>query len=120
MKKSLLVLIVCNVFLLLEIIELAQSESDHIDEDSTIQQIDRENELLKTVLKNYDKKRKPSGQMEIKLALNLNQILKVRAKDQVFELNTFLDHEWIDPRLSWGNLFIFNNIYKTKFILLIF
>ncbi len=51
MIKSLLVLIVCNVFLLLGIIELAQSESDHIDEDSTIQQIDRENELLKTVLK---------------------------------------------------------------------
>jgi len=45
--------------------------------------------------------------MEIKFALNLRQILKVRAKDQVFELNAFLDHEWIDPRLSWGNLFYF-------------
>jgi hypothetical protein len=106
MKKSQLVLIIFNIFLS-GIIVLAQSESDHIDEDSAIQQIDREKELLKKILKNYDKKRKPSGQIEIKFALSLNRILKVRAKEHVFELSTFLDQLWIDPRLSWSNLFIF-------------
>jgi hypothetical protein len=60
--------------------------------------------LMDKILLNYDKNIRPSGKIEIKFSLDLNQILKVRSKDQIFELNTVVDHEWIDPRLAWGNL----------------
>ena len=62
--------------------------------------------LMDKILLNYDKNIRPSGKIEIKFSLDLNQILKVRSKDQIFELNTVVDHEWIDPRLAWGNLFL--------------
>ncbi len=62
-----------------------------------------EQELIKKLLKNYSKKQKPSGTVQIKFALNLNQVVSVRAKDQIFILNVFVDHEWIDPRLSWDS-----------------
>lgn len=68
-----------------------------------LRMVEKENQLMRQLFINYDKKRKPSGQVDIKFGLNLNNILRVRAKDQIFELNTFLDHEWIDPRLAWGN-----------------
>jgi len=64
---------------------------------------DIEEELLQKLFSKYDKSRKPRGQVDIRFALNLNQILMIRAKDQIFELNTFLDQEWVDPRLAWGN-----------------
>jgi hypothetical protein len=63
--------------------------------------IGMEQELIKKLLKNYSKKQKPSGTVQIKFALNLNQVVSVRAKDQVFTLNVFVDHEWIDSRLIW-------------------
>ena len=63
--------------------------------------VGKEQELIKKLLKNYSKKQKPSGTVQIKFALNLNQVVNVRAKDQIFTLNVFVDHEWIDPRLSW-------------------
>ena len=63
---------------------------------------EREQALISKLLKNYSKKQKPTGTTEVKFALNLNQIIAVKAKDQVFMLNAFLDHEWVDSRLSWG------------------
>lgn len=63
---------------------------------------DLEQVLIAKLLKSYMKNQKPAGTVEIKFALNLNQIVMVKAKDQVFMLNTFLDHEWTDPRLSWS------------------
>jgi hypothetical protein len=76
---------------------------------------DREQALIDKLLKNYSKKQKPSGSTDVKFALNLNQIVAVKAKDQVFMLNVFLDHEWVDSRLSWGNnlkIFLFNVIFS--------
>ncbi len=62
---------------------------------------EKEQALIHKLLKNYSKKQKPAGTVEVKFALNLNQIVSVKAKDQVFMLNVFLDHEWVDSRLSW-------------------
>ena len=70
---------------------------------------DIEQTLLNKLFKNYNKKMKPSGTVEIKFALNLNQIINLVEKDQIIILNVFLDHEWIDNRLSW-NPAEFNNI----------
>lgn len=63
--------------------------------------VSKEQELIWKLLKNYSKKQKPSGTVNIKFALNLNQVVNVRAKDQIFTLNVFVDHEWVDNRLTW-------------------
>ncbi len=61
-----------------------------------------EEKLIDTLLKGYNKKLRPSGTVQIKFALNLNQIIKLVEKDQIFMLNVFIDHEWIDNRLKWS------------------
>lgn len=71
--------------------------------------VDDEEALVEKLLKNYNKKLRPSGTVQVKFALNLNQIIKLIEKDQIFMLNVFIDHEWTDQRLSWepsdyGNL----------------
>lgn len=64
--------------------------------------IDREEELIQKLLENYNKKLRPSGTVQVKFALNLNQIIKLIEKDQIFMLNVFVDHVWTDKRLSWN------------------
>ena len=64
--------------------------------------VSKEQELIWKLMKNYSKKQKPTGTVHIKFALNLNQVVNVRAKDQIFTLNVFVDHEWIDSRLIWN------------------
>ncbi len=63
--------------------------------------VDAEKRLLKTLFNTYDKKLKPADSVEIKFALNLNQIITLIEQEQIIVLNVFLDHEWIDERLSW-------------------
>lgn len=64
--------------------------------------VNDEQQLIDNLLKDYNKKLRPSGTVQIKFALNLNQIIKLVEKDQIFMLNVFIDHEWIDNRLTWG------------------
>lgn len=66
--------------------------------------IGKEQALIKKLLNGYSKKQKPHGTVQIKFALNLNQVVNVRAKDQIFTLNVFIDHEWVDNRLIWGKI----------------
>lgn len=74
---------------------------------------EKEQALIHKLLKNYSKKQKPAGTVEVKFALNLNQIVSVKAKDQIFMLNVFLDHEWSDNRLMWGiNINTLNKIER--------
>ncbi|CAF0711272.1 unnamed protein product [Brachionus calyciflorus] len=61
----------------------------------------KEQELIEKLLKNYNKKLRPSGTLNVKFALNLNQIINLIEKDQIIVLNAFIDHEWVDKRLSW-------------------
>ena len=75
------------------------SETRH---ELNIGYVDREQALIENLLKNYNKKLRPSGTVEVKFALNLNQIIKLIEKEQIFMLNVFVDHEWVDNRLSWG------------------
>ena len=51
--------------------------------------IDKEQVLTEKLLKNYNKKLRPSGTVQVKFALNLNQIIKLIEKDQIFMLNVF-------------------------------
>ena len=92
-KKGLSSLIICSLVLLLKISVLAggRNPEEYLEK----------RKLVEKLLSNYNKSLKPAGQVNIKFALNLNQINRVRSKDQVFELNTFVDHEWVDPRLRW-------------------
>ena len=92
-KKNLIVLVLYTLILLLENSRPVQSRNP--------QEYLEKRKLIEKLLSSYDKTRKPAGQVNIKFALNLNQINRVKAKDQIFELNTFVDHEWIDPRLRW-------------------
>jgi len=55
---------------------------------------EKEQILIDELLKNYNNKQKPPGTVIVKMAMNLNQIINVIEKDQVFVLNVFLDHEW--------------------------
>lgn len=63
---------------------------------------DKEQELIDKLLKKYDKKSRPSGTLNVKFSLNLNQIINLIEKDQIMVLNAFIDHEWIDKRLTWS------------------
>ena len=54
---------------------------------------EKEQALLNKLFKSYNKKLKPSGTVEVKFALNLNQIVNLIEKDQIIVLNVFLDHE---------------------------
>ena len=60
-----------------------------------------EQKLIDKLFENYSKKQKPPGTVDIKFALNLNSIINVIEKEQIFVLNTFVDHEWIDTRIRW-------------------
>ncbi len=62
----------------------------------------QEQALISKLFKNYKKNQKPDETVGIKFALNLNQIVSIKSKDQIFNLNVFLDHEWTDQRLKWG------------------
>lgn len=64
--------------------------------------IGKEQELIEKLLKNYNKKLRPPGTLNVKFSLNLNQIINLIEKDQIIVLNAFIDHQWIDKRLSWG------------------
>ena len=66
--------------------------------------------LIDKLISNYNKNlRPPQGTVQIKFSLNLNQIINLIEKDQIILINAFIDHEWVDKRLSWdpndyGNL----------------
>ena len=45
-----------------------------------------EQDLIKNLLSTYSKHQKPAGEVGVKFALNLNQIVSVKAKDQIFML----------------------------------
>lgn len=65
-----------------------------------------EQRLIERLFRNYNRKSRPPGTVQIKFALNLNQIVNLNQKDQIMVLNAFIDHEWIDPRLAWGIIII--------------
>ena len=73
--------------------------------------VNKKNEanLVELLLRNYSKDTKPSYSVEVKFALNLNQIVTLVEREQILVLNVYLDHEWIDERLKW-NPNEFNNI----------
>ena len=82
---------------------------------------EREQALIHKLFKTYNQKQKPAGNVNIKFALNLNHIVSVKAKDQIFMLNCFLDHEWVDKRLIWGKYFksylnVFNQLMKPLYL----
>jgi hypothetical protein len=62
-----------------------------------------EQKLIENLFKNYNKYLRPPGTVQVKFALNLNQIIYLLEKEQIIVLNAFIDHEWTDTRLSWGD-----------------
>lgn len=65
-----------------------------------------EQRLIERLFKNYNRKLRPPGATQVKFALNLNQIVNLNQKDQIMVLNAFIDHEWIDSRLTWGSIYL--------------
>ncbi len=53
-----------------------------------------EQKLMEKLLQNYNKKMRPSGTIQVKFALNLNQVISLIEKDQIIVINAFIDHEW--------------------------
>lgn len=64
--------------------------------------INVEKHLAEKLLDKYDKKTRPSDTSIIKFSLYLNQIIDLMEQEQIFVINVFLDHEWIDERLKWN------------------
>lgn len=78
------------------------AQSDHFKTNvHSIADPEKEQLLISKLFKAYNRRLKPSGTIEIKFALNLNQIVNLIEKEQIIVLNVFLDHEWIDTRLKW-------------------
>jgi hypothetical protein len=53
-----------------------------------------EKNLIESLLRSYDKKIRPLGTIQVKFALNLNQLITLIEKDQIIVINAFIDHEW--------------------------
>lgn len=62
-----------------------------------------EKQLIDKLLQKYDKNMRPSDTVEIKFSLYLNQIVTLIEQEQIFVINVFLDHEWLDERLKWDS-----------------
>lgn len=92
------------IFLIIIYLELTVLAEQNFRQD-TINR-DKEQELIDKLLNKYDKKSRPSGTLNVKFALNLNQIINLIEKDQIMVLNAFIDHEWIDKRLTWSKIFL--------------
>jgi hypothetical protein len=54
-----------------------------------------EQNLIESLMRSYDKKIRPPGTIQVKFALNLNQIITLIEKDQIIVINAFIDHEWL-------------------------
>lgn len=63
--------------------------------------VESEKRLINKLFKEYNKQLRPSDTVEIKFSLYLNQIITLIEQEQIIVLNVFLDHEWIDRRLTW-------------------
>lgn len=107
--KTFLILIIFEIALAEsnEIVNVNVHHSHHLRESE--QKISTEQLLIERLFKNYNKKSRPNGTVQIKFALNLNQIVNLNQKDQIIVLNAFIDHEWIDDRLAWDPA-MFDNI----------
>lgn len=83
------------------VVSLASAFGNTTFNNETIAAVDLEQALIDKLFKNYNKKLRPAGTVEVKFSLNLNQIINLIEKDQIIVLNVFIDHEWIDNRLKW-------------------
>ena len=89
--------------------QTTSSKSDHVDYDQKI---------AEKILKNYHRRSKPPGTIEVKFAMHLNQIVNLIEKEQNIVLNVFIDHEWVDSRLAWDpKVFCNYNYYFRNFFL---
>ena len=92
-------ILIIVIFLLVQNIKICSSNNNI---PNMLSMPEKEQALLNKLFKNYNKKLKPSGTVEVKFALNLNQIVNLIEKEQIIVLNVFLDHQWIDNRLKWN------------------
>lgn len=74
-----------------------------------VDSVEMEQKILDKIFMNYNRKIRPAATVEIKFSMHLNQIIQLIEKEQNVLLNVFIDHEWIDQRLSW-NPYDFGNI----------
>ena len=64
-------------------------------------QIEAENDLKEKLFKKYNKQTRPSDSVGVKFSLYLNQIVDLIEQEQMFIINAYLDHGWVDERLRW-------------------
>ena len=65
-------------------------------------EVDYEQKIAEKLMKNYHRRNKPPGVIEVKFSMHLNQIVALLEKEQNIVLNVFIDHEWVDSRLAWN------------------
>ena len=65
--------------------------------------------LHENLFANYNKKLKPPGIIQVVFALNIEKIVEFLAKEEVLVMNTWINHEWLDSRLTW-NPEVYGNI----------
>ena len=96
MKMKIVIVIIIFVFII-----SSSRSSSNLGMSNEHDLVDSERVLLEKLFKNYDKKLKPSIAVEIKFALNLNQIITLIEQEEIIVLNVYIDHEWTDERLVW-------------------
>jgi hypothetical protein len=83
----------CTIYHFLLLFNLIETSNIDIKSDQL---------FLKNLLKNYNKKIRPSDKVNIRFSLVLNQIVEIIENQQILVLNVYLDHKWIDHRLKWN------------------
>ena len=94
-SKILSIAVLCSFLVLVLGNYVVEANISELNLDSVSEQ-----KLIEKLFKNYNKKVRPPGTVQIKFALNLNQIVNLIEKEQIIVLNAFVDHEWTDERLS--------------------
>ncbi|XP_074659528.1 neuronal acetylcholine receptor subunit alpha-10-like [Tubulanus polymorphus] len=67
---------------------------------------EHEYRLVQTLLRNYDKRLRPSINYSLPLNVSygvaLSQIIDVDEKNQIITTNCWINQQWLDPKLTWS------------------
>ena len=101
LKYTIILILLLNRVYLINPEKHLNKQAHHISKRSVVNE-SFSNLLYNNLLSSYNKKLKPPGIVQITFALNVEKIVELVAKDEVLVMNAWVNHEWIDSRLSWN------------------
>jgi hypothetical protein len=89
-------------FLIISALFIKMNKCECFNDAAKLCHYEYEQILLNKLFTDYNPQLRPNDTVQVKIALNLIQIIDIIEKDQIMVLNAFIDHIWTDSRLSWS------------------